>query len=939
MGPNLRSTARTTVDPSLWGKLGGPGYAPYPLIQHSLDTAAAATAVWDRWLRSGLRDLLTAALSPGDPGKARAMYAALAGVHDVGKINAVFQGQFGSEDTEWFRDDFIPGHLADLGARGYDISQPRCGSGLGPLDLDPRNGELSGAAAAARRHEAVTLYVVAGVWPGKLTTVADNWAAAVLGAHHGRYHPHDLGLDRDQVKAGFGIDRILGQLTGGRWGEQQQAHIGAVLEATGVTIADLRSPLNAHHTEAVILLSGLVSIADWIASTSSTLAAGRRHRIDAASDPVGWFNARAVRMPGILQDTLGVYNRIDDAVADVMGEHVEHLSDLQKQALNVGRGLWVAAVPAGDGKTEAALLRHSTDPDEGMLFALPTRATTDAMWDRIQKTYRNTPNYAAILHGNAMLNSFYAARGEEARIDTDGCGGHEHDGPGLTPNDWLSGPATALLAPLSVSTCDQVLLGALAQRRSFMRLTAIANRHVILDEVHTYDTYQSTLLEEMLHWCGRTDTRVTLLSASLPEFRLKRYAGAYAGAEPAEAIYPGVTAVHEGAATQSAVSSRREYDLNFRIHEVRGQALVAEHVRLAAAAHRKNPNAKIAVVVNQVDRAIQIGKELARQVDDVVVFHSRMTAGHRMEISEQVLEAAGKDAGDGGIVVVGTQVIEASLDVDFDVMITDLAPAPSLIQRAGRLWRHSTPTSDGWVHRRTRFGVGPVLDIIAALDDAYEDTLSPVARYPYLMAELKRTKAALEQMKSPIAIPGDVQRLVDAASITAEEVEYETNVSATDRHDEYFADLRRARKAGNVTIPFRGAGSRPGVLDRGVTFQQLSKLTTRHDLDEAATRFIDQDQETFLLIDPTGQSSYAWRGTVAEAAEATGETAREMLKSTLTMTLKKRERMPLLREAIVDGARWEPKSAAFKNVHVVELTKPYGYDSLLGLTGGAWAGD
>ncbi|MFE6966735.1 CRISPR-associated helicase Cas3' [Agromyces sp. NPDC057679] len=939
MGPNLRNAAPARIDPTLWGKLGSHGRDPYPLIQHALDTSAAAAAVWDRWLRPGLRDLLTEALAPGRPEHARAMYSALAGVHDVGKINVVFQGQLGTENTDWYRDDFLPEHLIDLGARGYEISHPRTGSGLGPLDLDPANGELSGAAAAARRHEAVTLYVIAGAWPGKLTSVADNWAAAVLGAHHGRYHPNDTGLDQEQVRTGFGVDRILGQLTVGKWGEQQQAHLHAVTAAAGVTVAELRTPLHAHRTEAVILLSGLVSIADWIASTTASIAAGRQLRVNAAEHPERWLASRAAQMPAILTATLGVYNPIENATADVMSVYADRLSDLQQQALTVGRGLWVAAVPAGDGKTEAALLRHSTHPGEGLLFALPTRATTDAMWDRIQRTYRNTPNYAAILHGNAMLNSFYAARDSDAHIETDGCAGHDDGGHrGLTPNGWLTGPATALLAPLSVSTCDQVLLGALAQRRSYMRLTAIANRHIVLDEVHTYDTYQATLLEELLRWCGATDTRVTLLSASLPEFRLQRYAEAYGGDAPDQAIYPGVTAVRGDSTEQSCVTSRREYDLGFTVREVRGNDLVAEHVGRARSLFRRHPNAKIAVVVNQVDRAIAIGRSLSKLVDPVVVFHSRMTAGHRMEISERILEHAGPDAGEGGIIVVGTQVIEASLDVDFDFMITDLAPAPSLIQRAGRLWRHSQPTPEGWVHRRPRYTGAPVLEVVAALDDAYEDTLSPVARYPYLMAELKRTKAALEQLKKePIRIPADVQPLVDAAAITAEEVEYETNVSASDRHDEYFSDLRRARRAGNVTIPFRGAGARRCLLSPELTFQELSKVTTKHDLDEAATRFIDQDQETYLLIDPAGTTPYAWRGTVDEAQQATGQAARDMLASTFTMTLRKREQMPWVMDS-VDEEAWHPVSAAFKNVKVIHLTEARGYDPMLGMTGGAWSG-
>ncbi|KQO98759.1 CRISPR-associated helicase/endonuclease Cas3 [Leifsonia sp. Leaf264] len=922
MASKPRAARQHAVDPALWGKLGKAPHAPYPLIKHSLDTSAAAFAVWDLWLRSGLRALLTEALAPGQPGKARSMFAALAGVHDIGKINVVFQGQLGAEGSDYYRGDFIADHLAALAAAGYDTAAPKNGRIGGDLDLDGPAGR------AARRHEALTLLVVAGAWPGKFDKVADSWAAAVLGAHHGRYHPNDASFDQEHSRAGFGIDKKLAQFTAGRWGEQQQAHIHAVCDAAGVAPADLRTPLHAHGSTAVILLSGLVSLADWVASTGRTISGGRNAAADPVVDPSGYLQERTGDLPAILTATLGVYQDIKDPVADVMRKHKDNLSPLQKQSLTVGRGLWVVTVPAGDGKTEAALLRHSNCPGEGLLFALPTRATTDAMWVRVRRTYMRTPNYAAILHGHAQLNSFYARRADQrVHVVDDGCSG-DH---GLTPNDWLTGSATALLAPLSVSTCDQVLLGSLAQRRSYMRLTAIANRHVVLDEVHTYDTFQASLLEQLLAWCGKTDTRVTILSASLPEFRLQRYSDAYGGTAPEQAIYPGTTLVTSELTTQSEVKSRRSFDLQYRIHNIPAKGLVSKHVQLALHYRRESANARIGIVVNQIDRAQEIGEILAVQHGQrVIVMHSLMGAGHRKLISDELELRLGPDSTEGGLIVIGTQVIEASLDIDFDCMISDLAPAPSLIQRAGRMWRHSEPTDGVWDHVRPRRGDNPVLDILCPLDDAHRDTLSPVARYPYLMAELKRTKASLEARDGIVAIPEDVQALVDESAITAEEAEYETHVSAEDENDEYYEELRRNRKAGNVVIPFRGQGHNRPVLSDELDYLTLSKTTTKHDLDEAATRFIDQDQETFVMVDPNGVIPFAWVGTAEEAMEATGENARELLKSTFTMTRKRWNHLPELVE-LIEPDDWVPASAAFRGVRVVTLTNPELYSPLLGL--------
>jgi CRISPR-associated endonuclease/helicase Cas3 len=918
MGP---TPAAPSVDRSLWGKLGAAPYKPYPLINHLLDTSAAAYALWDHWLRPGLRDLLTEALAPGDPASARAQYAAIAGLHDIGKINAVFQGQMWAKDQDNYRDDFLPGHLAVLSKAGYDVSGPVTRGVLGTLAMDPDKP----AGLAARRHEAISLMVVAGQWPGRHDPVSKNWAAAVLGAHHGRFHPNDQAFDQDFVIPERGIDKVLRQFTAGKWGEQQAAHMNAVLEATGVTLAELRSPLARHQSAAVILLSGLVTLADWLASTGQALSLGTKLRINAAIDPRAWLDHREQWFPAFLDSTLGVYQPIANPIADIMREHADTLSDLQAEALTVGRGLWIATVPAGDGKTEAALLRHSTFDYEGALFALPTRATTDAMWVRIQGTYANTPNYAALLHGHAQLDSFYAKRGNYETVDIDDGCGHSS---GLTPNDWLTGSATALLAPLSVSTCDQVLVASLTQRRSFLRLLAVANRHIILDEVHTYDTFQATLLEELLTWLGATDTRVTLLSASLPEHRLQDYTRAYAGAVPGKAIYPGATTALAGEVEQRPVTSRREFDLGFRIHEVQAAALESKHVSLAMKYRRASASARIAIVVNQVDRAIEIGRRLEELGENVVVFHSRMTAGHRKEISERLMLLCGKNSTSGGVTVVGTQVIEASLDVDFDCMISDLAPAPALIQRAGRLWRHSHPHHSVWSHKRPRKGNRPILDIIVPLDDNAKSGISPIARYPYLMAELKRTLGALIAKDGVIAIPADVQELVDAAAITAADVEAETE---EDLQDEYFQDLRRARKAGNLVIPFRGRGHKESVLADDLTFQNLSRTTTASEADDASTRFIDQDQETFLLIDPLGVTPYAWHGTAEQAAAVRGgDNANALLRCTFTLTLKLRKRMPGLVDAIKEED-WHPKTVMFNHVTPVFLLDPTQYSALLGL--------
>jgi CRISPR-associated endonuclease/helicase Cas3 len=917
--------ARPVVDTRIWGKLGAAPQAPYPLINHLLDSAAAAQVVWSRWLRPGLRDLLTEALAPGDPDAACALVSALTGLHDIGKANVVFQTQAWAKDHDGYRGDFHPGHQAALEQDGYNVTLPTTGRLGGELSPDGAAGKVVG------RHEGISMLVVAGRWPGSFDPVADAWAPAVLGAHHGQYHPHDDALAQTLSAEHRSTERILRQFMDGRWGEQQRAHLDAVLEATGTTAAQLQHRLAAHHSVAVILLSGIVTLADWLASTSKAIATGRRAG-SAVDDSKVWLETRRAWFDSYIEDTLGVYQPIVDPVTDVMGKHAHSMSDLQKQALDVGAGLWVVAVPAGDGKTEAALLRHATLPEqEGLLLALPTRAMTDAMWARVRRFFHRTKNYAALLHGHARLNSFYSGADTDAAVEhIDNCG---HDA-GLTPNDWLSGTSRSLLAPLSVSTCDQVLAASLRQRRSFLRLLAVANRHLVLDEVHTYDTYQATLLAELLTFLSATRTNVTLLSASLPTHRLKQFTTAYARAAPDGAIYPGTTTARAGHVEQTSVTSRRSFDLSYRIHETRAENLENAHTNLARRYRSASENARIGVVVNQVDRCINVGRQLSNLGEDVTVFHSRMTAGHRAEISGRLTELLGPESATGGVTVVGTQVIEASLDIDFDCMVSDLAPAASLVQRSGRLWRHSQPTNGTWEHVRPRRGASPVIDVVAALDDHAASGLSPIARYPYLMAELKRTLAALRARGGTLSIPDDVQALVDAAAITAEDLDNEMNLAEADIDDEYREDFRRLRKAASVVIHFRGHGFHEPILDEEMSFETLSAITTRAEADDASTRFIDQDQQTFLLLSADGQTPYAWHGTADDAAEVRGGAdANALLSATFTMSLSRRRQMPGLIDAIAMDD-WKPANAMFKQVQPVFLLDPTDYDPLLGLVAG-----
>ena len=837
--PVLPDLSDPPVDLSIWGKITD-GSTGYPLLCHLLDAAAAAGVLWDSWLRPGLRELITSAIAPGCEADAKSVVMAIAGLHDIGKTNKVFQGQLFSTRTNAVFDG-IRQRLADA---GFDMSMPK--------------PEIVGAHIAheykvvLRRHEAFAAYLLGPGWPIGDECVRDRWASTVAGGHHGRFHPYSSVGTRSPARP-VAANRYLSQLTENRWGEQQRAHQNTVLSGVGVRQQDVEKPLRGAETSTVtLLLTGFVMLADWIASGAEAVRDAGTITVKPADHPADWIAERSRYFAEKVPLTLGVYQDMPNPVEAIMGEYAESMSPLQQAAQQVGRGLWIATETTGAGKTEAALLRHAAVPGEGIMFALPTRATTDAMFDRLGGYFGSSRNAASLLHAHRSLNTFYAA-----------APGH---GSGMHSTSWLADSRNALFAPVSVGTCDQVLLGALKQKNTPVRLLALANRHVVVDEVHTFDHYQAALLEEMLAWWGRTDTRVTLLSASLPIAVLQRYGRAYAGRDDdISCKYPGHVTISSSSSSSSssvavAVRSQRTYTLQVDLHDTDSNNIVDTHVRLALQYRSESPNSRIAVVVNQVDRAIEVGRHLSESGFRTIVLHSRMAAGHRTQIARELHSAAGKGSHDRGFFVVGTQIIESSLDIDFDQMISDLAPAPSLIQRAGRLWRSTPVRGNIWGgHVNERPTSSPVLDVVVALSPDGE--LDPRTCLPYLPGELRRTRQALKGLAKNLNIPGSVQKLVDDALFDP----FDPASWDPDVDNELVAAATKLAAATNVVVALHNKHGAAQVLRPEATIRDFTDVTSPDELAESSTRHVERPTFDGFLVDPTGSSRWVWRGDVATA--------------------------------------------------------------------------
>jgi CRISPR-associated endonuclease/helicase Cas3 len=847
---------------ALWGKWGdqGDGRSPLPLLAHLLDTAALGSEIWDRWCSAPVRRAAALLLADGDERLAGERFAVLAGLHDCGKADPIFQGRQRWRDRSRFDE-----HAARLAGLGLEMKTPG-------VCLD-RN--LHEKFASHLRHEAVSAYL--------LTDRAGlpDWAATVVAGHHGRYQ---VEVDTDILMSPVG--EHYRTLATPAWAAAHDYLINAVtLAVTGQPkgpggFVGWRSDLPVGVAQFLPALTGMVCLADWLASDETFVSTAPVREL---TDPQRYLESRRVGLAEHVGRTLGYPTTLSGTFEDVFGGKTPNRPAQEWAVRTVhGPGLTVLMNPMGDGKTEAALWIHKAGQSgDGLVFALPTTATADKMFDRVRELHGGIEGLAHLAHGRAILNSFYApsaaspvsVRGDETQTGIAG---------GLQPGDFFAGAHRGLTAPVTVGTCDQVLAAALSHKYVAVRLAALAGKHVVLDEVHTYDPYQDALLIRLLGWLGAYRTRVTILSATLPTQRLTAYAKAWSDgwnsndpdAAPFDASglvgqYPAIVRVTDHAEL-TPVAAHRRYRHMVRTHRMRGEpsAFLSDTAALTRTLRVTYPVARIGVIVNTVDRCIQLARDLDTAAVPVQVLHSRMPGRQRSDSSDQLEATCGKNAPAGPVLVVATQVAEASLDIDFDVLVTDLAPMASMLQRAGRQWRHSVPVGAGWEHpEHLSYRTGdPVLHVCVPV--ALGGRLEQWSVLPYTMAEL--SKAWLSQAclaggdRTSFAIPAELQAAVDAGNVILQDLQDAGGELDQDQVGALRADLagQMAKKAQGDQVGVSVDAFARQWTDEQNPVDSLVRLTSGVlRSEEAQTRLRETVQANVILCDSTGETSGAWHGT------------------------------------------------------------------------------
>lgn len=472
---------------------------------------------------------------------------------------------------------------------------------------------------------------------------------------------------------------------------------------------------------AQVLLTGLVIVADWIASNADLFPyfpqaeqQNGPERVAAAwrglDLPEPWRPHEPVDDP----DTLFA-SRFDLPVG-------AHARPVQVRAVELARsmtvpGLMIIEAPMGEGKTEAALAVAETFAAKsgagGCFVALPTMATGNAMFPRMlawlrQVTAGQGRRSVLLAHSKAALNEDFAelvraGRRAVREVDVDGGGGEWSrradrmaSSADLIAHQWLRGRKKGMLSSFVVGTVDQLLFMGLKSRHLALRHLALAGKVVVIDEAHAYDTYMNSYLDRVLSWLGAYRVPVVVLSATLPAGRRRALAAAYAGAtDDPEAVsthaYPLLTAVEpRGSARTVQVSGSAQTS------HVRLERLDDDLSRLCDRLAEELAEGGCALVVrNTVDRVLETAAALRERFgpEGVTVAHARFVDSDRAEKDADLLERFGPPGKSVGRptrphVVVASQVAEQSLDIDFDLLVTDLCPVDLLLQRLGRLHRH-----------------------------------------------------------------------------------------------------------------------------------------------------------------------------------------------------------------------------------------------------------
>lgn len=767
-----------------------------PFNVHASDTAGIIKRLFNKWIAQNVRRRLCAAIGIESSENAEEIVCNyckfIALVHDIGKLTSAFQRKL---------KDNIQGLDDRLFDAGIDLS------GLTQISESPHN--------------------IAGQYILKKEFEVAPPTAVIVGAHHG-----DCSADRGQCS--FEANYYgHGKVNVNEWTQIRAEWMEYALSVTGFEdVKNLPNP----DVAAQMLITGLLVMSDWIASNTDYFP-----YIDIEEKLTDEQCEERVRR---------AWNKLsltDSWYADFIADSDSFFEErfgfkpncVQREFMNVVSlcnkpGIYILEAPMGIGKTEAALaateILASRFGYGGMFFGLPTQATANGIFDRIHSWASGTDDIHSLrlAHGMTDMNDEYCEmfHGRASDISDD-------DNDNVMVHTWFEGRKQALLSEFVVATVDQFLMASLKQKHVMLRHLGLAGKTVIIDECHAYDRYMYVYLENSLRWMAAYNVPVIILSATLPPDKraelIKWYTGSKNSFDNSSTAYPVLTWSDGAEVKQKDISvdipdkpitviRREENDSNDIVN------LLEDKLSDGGCA---------AVIVNSVAYSQELADTIAANMPDyrVICFHSRLISTDRAVIERELTELVGKKSTRekrDKLIVVGTQVLEQSLDIDFDYMITELCPMDLLLQRSGRLHRHNRTRPDKLSE--------PELCVLIPED---------FSKSVYSGWILKQTK---KYLPDKLVIPGCIPELVGAVYSEPDNDEQQT-AEYREYSDEQKEKKQRAKK---YCIPSQKINRSDSTLSDMINRRELN-----NDSDgEAAVRDGQETIEALVLV-KTSDTEYS----------------------------------------------------------------------------------
>lgn len=519
--------------------------------------------------------------------------------------------------------------------------------------------------------------------------------SVIVGSHHGKT-PEDYSYVVEGNIDSFG-EVFFGQQRS-KWEAIWKEWLDTALEKSGFSSVEELPDISM---EAQVILTGLLIMADWIASNTYYFPLIKTDCLGKDTDYPKRVNNAIERLnfpefwiPG--ENDWGMDDALFEERFGFLPREVQHTA-MEIAQNTIEPGIFILEAQMGVGKTEAALamaeILGQKAGSGGIFFGLPTQATANGLFPRLMKwaeqQSENVKLGIRLAHGAVALNEDY-----QQLIKGSAMSVGEDEKNNLVVHSWFEGRKVALLADFVIGTIDQLLMAALNQRHIMLRHLGLAGKVVIIDEVHSYDSYMMTFLERILNWLGAYHVPVIVLSATLPQKYRFNLIQAYlnkrnmnASADWCNATgYPLFTWTDgkQVCQKQMRLDGKKEIVQVIRIKDEECMEILKNSLKDGGCA---------GIILNTVARAQDFAQKIVECFPEceMIQMHSQFIISDRAEIERKILKRAGKNSTPeqrDKLIIVGTQVLEQSLDIDFDVMITDLCPMDLLLQRIGREHRH-----------------------------------------------------------------------------------------------------------------------------------------------------------------------------------------------------------------------------------------------------------